>query len=359
MPTARKLLTPVRSEPSLSLMAAASTGTAQALCAVCTAKRTGGRVPKRKCTCNSGDTATRNRAPIGRYAEREGRDADVIMFGPKSAAMIDMPTAEYDSLLNFAYEDDFSGCRGFFEVCQSGDLELVKSLSARGCKDSRVSWQLFWREAVSSACESGQLEVLRYLLSISSVSLTDLCPFNEPFEDPNAGIDRGLLVGQTLYEPVPNPAPPLWIAAESGHCELVSHLFQQGADPNQPAFDRATPFFRACSNGDMPMVRLLQSFGVDMLAADQDGTAPVHAAAVNGHVDVIKYLLHEGVSMESKGTVFIDSEWQSAMVNATALTIAQRCGHKEVVQFLQSAAPTAEAPAEKRMKQSQLPFHVR
>ena len=87
---------------------------------------------------------------------------------------------------------------------------------ARSCKDKRQPWQRFWRKAVSSACESGQLEVLRYLLSTCSVSLADLCPYDEPFSDPNAGIEPGQLIGQPLYEPVPNPAPPLWIAAQSG-----------------------------------------------------------------------------------------------------------------------------------------------
>ena len=49
--------------------------------------------------------------------------------------------------------------------------------------------------------------------------------------------------------------------------------------------------------------------------------------------------------MDSKGSVYIDEEWQTALVNVNVLTIAQRCGHADVIQFLQPAgvAPSVAA----------------
>ena len=138
-------------------------------------------------------------------------------------------------------------------------------------------------------------------------------------------------------EPIPNPAPPLYIAAACGHCELVTCLIALGADPDQPAYDGTTPFYAACERSDMPMVRLLHGYSVNMAQADQDGTAPVHIAALSGHVDVLQFLYQHGISMTTRGTVYVNN-FESALVNATPLEMAQYRNHMDAVNFLQPAA---------------------
>ena len=312
---------------------------AHTLCSVCTAKHSGTRVPKRKCTCDSGDTVTRNRAATSRWPEVCSRDANVCMFGAKWYMMDDVGDAEFEELDVLAYQSGIVGSTrhdSYMKSCKAGDLDVLRLLGTRGSKDMRYSWQLFWREAFSNACEGGHVEVVRYLLSVvGNVTLSTLCPYDSEYVEPYVGI--------------PNPAPPLWIASNFGHAALVSFLVQQHADPSQAAFDGTTPFYMACHIGDIQMVQHLHTFGVDMLTADQDGTAPLHVAAASGHLPVIRFLQQQGVSMQMKGTVYLDSEFKSAAVNATALAIAQRCGHAAVVRFLQpDTADSAEMPAQKR-----------
>ena len=290
-----------------------------ALCDVCAAKRTGARVPKRKCTCSSGATVTHNRIPrvaqgwTARLEERACRQehVDDIMFGfdcdsRLGSMSFDSEWTELQALASKTLFTDDHGIlfQGFFEVCRAGNVSLLKAIGARGCNDSRCDWQKFWREAVVHACQAGQREVLCYLLDVSGVSLSDLCPYTERI---------------VIDDNVPNPAPPLWIAAVSGQHELVSFLARQRADPNQAAFDQTTPFYMACMEADMAMVRLLHGLGVDMCAVDQDGSAPVHVAAAHGHLAVIQFLQQHGVSMESRGTVYFGDDYNEAVINFTPL----------------------------------------
>ena len=156
-------------------------------------------------------------------------------------------------------------------------------------------------------------------------------------------------------EPIPNPAPPLYIAAACGHCDLVTCLIGLGADPDQPAYDGTTPFYAACERSDMPMVRLLHGYSVNMLKADQDGTAPVHIAVISGHVEVVQFLYQHGVSMTTRGTVYVN-HFESALVNATPLEMAQNRNHIDVVNFLQ---PAAKASVTEKRARSDLSMEER
>ena len=347
-------------------MDSASAACAVGLCAVCAAKLSGARVPKRKCTCKSGDTAARNTGPKRRrWEERQDRwtpwRQSEIMFG---APFYDLPEEEWHELHDLAYSkvctsaDGLRSYTGFMEVCRSDDLVLLESLGTRGCNAASVDWRLFWREAASNACKAGQRDVLRYLLCISSVSASDLCPYEEPLDFEPEADPEDLYEGnpEDLYDKVPNPAPLLWIAAKFGHADLVDQLVEHGADPNQPAYDGTTPFWVACESPDMAMVRRLHILGVDMLTADQDGTAPVHIAALCGNLEVIQFLHQQGVSMETPGSVYLDTNFNDILVNVTALKIAQRCNHTVMVQFLQPAAD--QVPAQKRQRM-ELPMHER
>lgn len=346
---------------SLSAVSHGASTAASTLCAVCTAKRTGARVPKRKCTCNSGDIATRNRLPLDRFHERCARDAFEIMFGSFVQPRYDINgdtvytiPREYAlsarGLVRNTYlaADGVTVYHGIEEVCMAGDMHVLETIckGLLGLSPGRYTSCLYWREAISAACESGKLEVLQYLLRVSSVSVAELCPYDEPVD-----VDRF-----PDDEPVPNPAPPLWIASRFGHSALVSALIDLRADVNQTAYDGSSPFWIACSVADLAMMRLLVTFGADMEMADQDGAAPLHIAAACGEVEVVQFLQLQGVSMETKGTVY-EEQYQSAVVNSTALTIARYWGQTEVVQLLRSFAPISST-AQKR-QYSELPIDER
>ena len=96
----------------------------QTLCAVCLAKRAGTRVPKRKCTCKSGETATRNRAPEGRWQEICSRDMILCMF-PVHHPGEEMGDEEFEDILELAHETgQVDGVQhgGFMQARESGGL---------------------------------------------------------------------------------------------------------------------------------------------------------------------------------------------------------------------------------------------
>ena len=266
----------------------------------------------------------------------------LIMF-PAESFHDDVDDDEFDELLVFG--DQLTA------AIRTGDLDALRSLGRHDCSHddewTRCQWQEYcWRKALMAACECGHTHVLMNLFDECNASLTALCPYSDP-------LDLEFVQSHPDWEPMPNPAPPLFIAAASGKVEAVCLLLERGADVNAAAFDGQTPFFTACSNGNLEMAQLLHGQKADVDMPDQDGTAPVHAAACNGHVHIMKFLSQIGVSMEAHGTIYIGEEWDRVLHDATPLMIAHYEGHAAVIQFLQPAAtgsPAASSSTKKRIR---------
>ena len=319
-------------------------------CVVCAARAAGTCIPKRKCTCDSGLTAGRSTlvATSLRHDERAERDALGIMY-PSESFHDEMDDAEFDEMQEFALK--------LQETIKAGDVDGVRVLGKRGCKlvsdewTDEMYWADCWREALSCACEYGQRDVLMYLLDECNAPLLALCPHRDPLDPAFEELGR---------EPMPNPAPPLFIAAESGQTEVVCMLLERGADINAAAYDGQTPFLAACYQGQLEMAQLLHGRGADITKADQDGTFPVHAAACRGHLHIIQFLSKIGVNMEARGTVYVGEDWKQVLTNATPVVIARHHGYAEIVKFLQgtSDAPSVPMVGSKRSR-SDVPISVR
>jgi hypothetical protein len=219
------------SSVATSSVATSSVATSSAVdntrtCAVCVARAAGTRIPKRKCTCASGLTAGRFTlvATSLRQNERAERDSLSIMY-PAESFHDEMDEPEFEEMQDLALKLE--------DMIKAGDADGVRLLGKRGCKlvtdesTDEMYWADCWREALSCACECGQLDVLAYLFDECNASLTALCPHGDPL-DPECEV-----LG---YEPMPNPAPPLFIAAESGKTQVVCVLLKRGADINAAAY---------------------------------------------------------------------------------------------------------------------------
>ena len=150
-------------------------------CAVCVARASGTRIPKRKCTCASGMTAGRITlvATSVRHNERAERDSLSIMY-PAESFHDEMNDAEFEEMQEFALK--------LQEMIKAGDVDGVRLLGKRGCKlvtdesTDEMYWADCWREALSCACECGQLDVLAYLFDECNASLIALCPHGDPLD---------------------------------------------------------------------------------------------------------------------------------------------------------------------------------
>lgn len=334
------------SEAASSEVASKSTSSdAIKACAVCAAKASGCRVPKRKCTCDSGQTLGRSvcRQEQSRVEEREQRNSFEIMFD----------SSFYEEDISDDEQDEADELETKLEVAvQSGDVDALRLLGKRGISSHNWVWQDVWRSAMSAACEHGQVHALEYLIDECGMSLANVCPHHD-WLHPDHAKEHNLV-------PVPNPAPPLFISVFHKQVSCTRLLLRRGADVNGAAFDGCTPFNEACAGGNMELVQLLHEHGADIVSADQDGAAPIHIAALEGHLDIIDFLLANGVDMSARGCVFTDTSWEKQLKYATPLMIARHMGHTQLVNFLQSRVEISSAPpAAPKHSRSTIPIHER
>ena len=185
---------------------------------------------------------------------------------------------------------------------------------------------------------------------------------NHPSVDPSSrGHDSG--------------ATPAYAAAKNGHRAVLDVLAEHGADLSagpQNSDINMTPVFIACANGHAKTVVCLMDHGVDIAKSrGHGGWSPLHAAVKNGHVHVARalykrcgfsgngsptdagvYPLHiaaEGGNsyVELVGVLVrrgTSIDLQTEINGETALYLAARSGHGDVVEWLLKAGASVDVP---------------
>ena len=211
-------------------------------CKVCTAKRAGLVPQKRKCTCNSGVTAQRNRKAAVPAAERyppmweaiplwDEEDIRIESSGIDAAregrvTFVPNPAAsdfhEFEKELDWAaMTDDLAAVQ---EVMQRSKLNRLTDCYAFSVEEAR-------RNALATACLNGSKELVEYWLDSEKLLVSDRCPHY----DPNSAVETPCVA-----------ATPLHIAAAYGQAVIVQELLSRGADAALSASDGTSPFYRAC-----------------------------------------------------------------------------------------------------------------
>ncbi|ETV91127.1 hypothetical protein H310_14221 [Aphanomyces invadans] len=156
------------------------------------------------------------------------------------------------------------------------------------------------KSALHLACESGKLNVARFLLSQPTLNVNVCTPYGET---------------------------PLFFACQHGHVEIVQLLLARPeANVNASNGNQWTALHSACENGFTDVVRLLFTRPELAVAEFSWRRTPMHLACQQGHLDIVRLLLaHPHVSCH------IDSMNVS---NATPVHLAAKRQHTPVVEAL-------------------------
>lgn len=128
------------------------------------------------------------------------------------------------------------------------------------------------------------------------------------------GLSMDLLAGDGL-------APLHWSIA-SKEIQVMEKLLELGANPDSPSAEGATPLMNAAQSNKIHHANLLLQSGANVNAIDNRGFTSLHRAAEMGHLDIVITLLKSGA----------DKDLLSG--GHTALSFAEKRGHKEIVKVL-------------------------
>eukprot|EP00903_Cladosiphon_okamuranus_P013459 g12535.t1 len=143
---------------------------------------------------------------------------------------------------------------------------------------------------------------------------------------------------------------PLTISIKRGHCEVVKSLLRGGAHVNLVT-PEGTPL-EVLLQQERPssaMVRELVLAGADLGRPDSKGYLPIQRAAANGQTSALRELLSNSSNARSDSTLpRLDLDAAVADSGKTAMCLAARKGHVEVVQMLLGAGANPSVADKRR-----------
>lgn len=150
-------------------------------------------------------------------------------------------------------------------VAKKGDVEMLEMLHNHGADLSQPSEDENKMHPIHWAAASGQIGVMRYLLS--------------------NGVDANVTDA--------SGCTPLVLAAQDGHAAAVVFLLQNNADPDICDINGDNAIHWAAYKGHVEVVALLGHLLKHKLEdIDNYGQTIVHLAAMRGHLPVVEYAVN-------------------------------------------------------------------
>lgn len=207
---------------------------------------------------------------------------------------------------------------------------MVEALLAKGADVNTKS--KYGGTPLSSACDSGRLEVVRVLLAnganvnamddFGETVLWKACAGGKVCEGGNPAIVEALLAkgADVNARRKKDGYTAIFAAALEGHIDVVKVLLNNGVDINSKSNDGETPLRAAIGNGRIAMVTELLARGANVNASSREGeTALMAASSIRGYSEVVRQLLDKGADVNAKN----NNGW-------TALELAKKAWSKDV-----------------------------
>ncbi len=189
---------------------------------------------------------------------------------------------------------------------------LIEALIKRGADVNDQSY--FGRTALILAAKKGHIEAIATLIKFGA-NIND------------QGSDRSALM----------------FAALNGHAKAIEVLIKHKADVSDKSYFGRTALMLAAQNGRTEAVESLIKHGASVNAADRFGVTALISAVEKNRIDCVKILLKNMANTElnTGKRECIDFGFSlfssSHPKESTALSIAQRLGHKDVARWIKKA----------------------
>ncbi|XGW03569.1 hypothetical protein V3C99_015056 [Haemonchus contortus] len=150
-------------------------------------------------------------------------------------------------------------------AAKTNKVEILKSIKESGVNFSVCDYNL--RTALHVAATSGNLEAVRYLLSIgANVHVKDLFGYN-----------------------------PLLCAVKAKALPCVVALRDAGGIIDIPPYKLGVDLCLAAAHGDVEQLKCWEAAGSDLSATDYDKRTALHVAVTHNQPEAVRYLLEKGV----------------------------------------------------------------
>lgn len=120
---------------------------------------------------------------------------------------------------------------------------------------------------------------------------------------------------------------PIYIACAEGRSGVVEKLIQEGANKNKCDEEEKSPIYVACEKGHDKTVEVLIKYKANIEKSDIHQNLPLHVACKGGDLKIVKLLQH-----------YKDCSRHVNKWNETALDVALKQGHDEIIQFFTAHA---------------------
>ena len=264
----------------------------------------------------------------GKYLRQEVRTWDPLFLAAQlgltdvvDACLTDRPIQDKTEAVSYA--------------SWSGHLEIVKRL-VESDETKKAPTQLclgFLLNAVTASSNRGFKDIVTYILDY-------LAEVNAVFDwDPillcqaaeigylslvKLFVEKGAAVDATL-----DGNAPLQLASKNGHEGIVKYLLSEKADANSIlAYDLCKPILHAASKGYTAVAKLLLN-DADLRLQDGEGRTALHLAARNGHQEIVSLLMKR--SPDPPELAARDNNGR------TALHLASQHGHNGIAKTLADA----------------------
>jgi ankyrin repeat protein len=166
----------------------------------------------------------------------------------------------------------------FLSLSYNGDKDKIKFILEHAADDfikMLISAEIFGLHPLFLAAESGHTEIVKMLLDVGS----------------DIGVRENSFYKET----------PLYTAAEAGHVDIVRLLIDAGSDLDVANLSRGyAALYAAIEKANIKIVKMLIEAGADVNIPDvDDNYYPIHSAARTGNLDLVKMLIDAGSDVNS------------------------------------------------------------